>query len=154
MFAPGPIIMPPAQAPIKRAFASLASNYTTSSTTAIATGESVSLTCGPSGTIVFRGTGVLANNTANDSVEMSIYRTTGTAPAAGSAPGSGDSRRYDTTRTRDHADYTTEISTQVMDTGLTSGQVYAYYRTINTPSGGTSTIYGGSNQSTLYAETW
>lgn len=105
MFAPGPIIVPPAQAPIKRAFSSLAANYVTSSTTAVATGESVSLTCGPSGSIIVRSTGIVANNTANDSVEMSAYRTTGSAPAAGSAPGSGDTKRYDTTRTRDHADY-------------------------------------------------
>ena len=131
-------------------FAALAASYGTTSTTAVSTGAGVTIT--PTGTRVeIDGHAVAQNNTASDGWTLAIYRTTGSIPAQGSAPGGSDAVVYQTTRTVSSANQNFNSGWQFVDSGLTVGAAYGYYITIAAVTGGTATVVGGTNQTTIIA---
>ncbi len=98
-------------------------------------------------------TAVTNNSTQNDAVRVALYESTDGIPSAGSAPATGDTLIYQTTRTRSTASSNSETTSHVARSGLTPGVTYYYYHALAAPSGGTANLVGGDNQTTILVQT-
>ena len=121
----------------------LASDYTTASSTYVATGHVATMT--PTDTqMELLGGITVQNSTTNDGVGIAIYRTTagGSAPAAGSAAGGSDTKVYENATTHAVAGQNQSVGFDFVDTGLTAGSSYSYYVVLKAITGGTAKEVG------------
>lgn len=146
-------LSPPYIYPPRQSFNALTSTYSTTSATAVSTGNGVSITAPPSGKLLIESSCVASNSSSNDAFQVTIYRSTVGIPAAGSAPNAGDTIIYQTERTKAAANDTSEVTAHVVDSGLTPLQTYYYYRTLAAPGGGTANALGSNNQTTILVST-
>ena len=116
-----------------RAVSNLAANSTaTASTTGVATGHQISFT--PSGIwLQIHGTLTVQNNTAAGTTTVKLYRTNGSAPAAGAAFGAGDTCIFSGIADHAVANGNQQVGLDIIDqgypgtAGLTPGNQYTYY---------------------------
>jgi hypothetical protein len=123
----------------------LASDYTSVSTTYVATGLTATIT--PTDTAVeVIGSINVQNSTANDGVGIALYRTVagGSAPAAGSAAGGSDTKVWEANTTHAVAAQNLGAGLDFVDTGLTAGSQYVYYYVIKAITGGTAKQTGNA----------
>lgn len=129
----------------------LATSYTTPSTTLVATGHSTSLVS-TSGRIEVLGSLTLQNSTANDGCGVAIYRTMGSAPAAGAAYGSSDTKVWQNATTHIASGQNQNVGFDFVDTGLVVGTTYTYYVVLEAITAGTAKEVGNDvyiNASTI-----
>lgn len=115
----------------------MAASYSTISTTFVCTGHTLAFV--PTGTwLQIEGTITVENDTANGTVTMNLYRTSGSAPAAGAAPTAGDSIIAQGLSAHAVASQNMGIGFEIIDNnngaGLTPGQQYTYYVAIKSDS--------------------
>jgi len=95
------------------------------------------------------GTVTVQNTTINDGVTISLYRTTlATLPTAGTTQ-TGDTKVWATTTTHGVAAQNVSVGFDFIDTGLLANTQYGYYVCIVGVTGGTASLMGGFNQSTI-----
>lgn len=134
-------------------FAALAADYTTTTTANdVSTGTGVTISSPHTDKILIKLATIVKNGTINDGATVKIYRSTSSIPAQGSASGVSDTVVYSTTVTEVVAAEQVGIPACFVDSGLTPGITYYYYITIKAVTGGTVTIQGGTNQTTITAE--
>lgn len=134
-------------------FATLSgATYTTTSSTAISTGVGVTVASPHTDKNLINMAALIKNGTINDGATIQIYRSTSSIPSQGNAPNSGDTSVFSATVTEAVAAGQVGIPACFVDSGLVPGQTYYYYITILSVTGGTTTIYGSSNQTTITAE--
>lgn len=146
-------LSPPYIYPPRDAFDALTSTYSTTSATAVCTGNGVSIKAPPSGKLLVESSCVASNSSSNDAFQVTVYRSTTGIPAAGAAPNAGDTVIYQTERTKASANDTSEVTCHIIESGLTSGATYYYYRTLAAPGGGTENALGANNQTTMLVST-
>jgi hypothetical protein len=131
------------------ASASLGANYTTTSTTAVSSGFGVSLVS-PGTTLEFQAAALVANNTAGDGVQVTLYRSTTGIPAAGSAPGGSDVAVWTSNPLLSSAANQNQAASAVdIMTGLTAGTTYYFYLAVQAVTGGTASLNAGTNSTAL-----
>ncbi len=136
------------------ALGTLAADYTSTSATYVATGHTAALT--PIGTAIEVVVDItLQNSVVNDGVGIALYRTTGSAPAAGAAVGGGDTKVWEQATTHAIAGCNMQVGNGFTDPGLTAGTQYTYYLVMKAITGGTAKEVGQAtlvNASTLQLE--
>lgn len=133
-------------------FTSLASTYSTASASNVSTGSGTSVIASASGDIRVDASCVANNATQNDPFRVAVYESTVGVPSSGSAPNTGDTLIYQTSRAKPSANDNTEVTAHVVRTGRTPGTRYYYYHAAAAPSAGTTNVIGGTNQTTIIAE--
>jgi hypothetical protein len=126
-------------------------SYSTTSTTAVCTGTSAQIANPPFGRIEVTGQVTVNNNTASDGVEITVYRTTGSVPAQGAAPGGSDTKVVDITITPPAANENEVIPFHFFDSGLSNTSTYSYYVCINATTAGTAAVVGGNGNFVIAA---
>ena len=128
--------------------------YDTTSSSLVSTGiGTAALTPSTFGNIFVSGSLYSYNSTSGDLVIIGIYRTTGSVPSAGSAPGGSDTLVFDA-RYGDSSTDTTYGSVNAlsfMDTGLSTSTAYKYYIAIAAGEGGHAYLTTASGNSILQA---
>jgi hypothetical protein len=131
------------------ASASLGATYTTTSTTAVSSGFGVSIVS-PGTVLEYQVAALVANNTAGDGVQVTLYRSTTGIPAAGSAPGAGDVAVWTTTSlVSSSANQNQAASAVDLVSGLTAGTTYYFYLAVQAVTGGTASLEAGTNSTAL-----
>jgi hypothetical protein len=131
------------------AAAALGATYTTTSTTAVSTGFGVSL-ASPGSVLGWIVHAVVANNTAGDGGQLTLYRSTAGIPAAGSAPAAGDVAVWTSGPLLSTAANQSQVAGgDYLDTGLTAGTTYYYYLAAQAVTGGTASVVADTGATTV-----
>jgi hypothetical protein len=135
------------------ALGTLASDYTTTSTTNVYTGHNATLVAVDT-LMELLGSITVQNSTVNDGVQLWVYRTVanGAAPSIGSAHGGSDVLVWTNTTTHAVAGQNQSVGFDFVDSGLTAGATYIYYVCMAAITGGTAKEVGAAtmvNASTI-----
>ena len=130
---------------------SLSSTQTTTSTSYVSAGVGAANT--PASTqLRVHGVIIATNNTAGDGFYIAIYRTTGSVPTTGSAPGASDVQVWAANATVATASNSHAFSFDFVDANLTASTTYSYYPVMSAKAGGTASMLGGNNDTSVVVE--